>query len=149
MHRTSFALAAVLVGLAFGVACSDHSSVTAPLPAPSSPRYHVGYKGPDVPFGYVTNDAECHIGKKGTRWPIAEQYEVKTFDARLTVTPNGGMTLVCTADIPDDQPRPTQAEVEQAVLCFLPGQRETRDAREVFTPGGKIILTCHLGPNET
>ena len=64
------------------------------------------------------------------------------------MTPSGGVTLVCSGEIPADQPVPSQAEVEQQVLCFLPGQRATRHAQEVFTPSGKIILTCHLNPNE-
>ena len=139
-------LLALLVA-ALIAACGDGSNSTGPLTPPSTERLHVGYKGPDVPLGYVTNSAECHIGKKGNRWPVAEQYEVKTFDAHLTVTPGGVMTLVCRGEIPENQPRPEQAEVEEAVLCFLPDQRDTRRAQEVFTPGGQIILTCHLNPN--
>lgn len=136
-----------LLAAPFIAACNDGSSPAGRITAPSSARLHVGYKGPDVPLGFVTNNAECHIGKKGNRWPLSEQYEVKTFDAHLTVAPNGEMTLVCHGDIPQNQPRPDQAEVEEAVLCFLPDQLDTRRAQEVFTPGGQIILTCHLNPN--
>jgi hypothetical protein len=115
--------------------------------APESVRFHVGYKGPDVPYGFVTNDAECHVGKRGLRWPQSEWYDVKDFDAQLVTTPSGHITMVCSGDIPDGQPIPSSAEVEQAVLCFLPNQLDTRDAQEVFTPSGKIILTCHYNPN--
>ena len=69
--------------------------------------------------------------------------DVKDFDAHLVTTPSGHITMVCSGDIPDGQPIPSSAEVEQAVLCFLPNQLETRDAQEVFTPSGKIVLTCH------
>jgi hypothetical protein len=148
MHRLSLALPPLLVLTVAIAACSDRSDLIGGLVAPPAPRFHVGYKGPEVAFGYVTNAAECHVGKKGDRWPVAEQYDVKTFDAHLTVAPNGAMTLVCTGDIPSNQPNPAQAEVEPAVLCFLPNQLQTRQAQEVFTPSGKIILTCHLSPQE-
>lgn len=147
MRRTfpiALALAATLAGIA-ALACTD---ATAPVSPPAgAPALHVGYKGPDVPFGFVSNDAECHIGKRGDRWPQAEWYDVKTFDAQLVVTPSGVVTLVCNGRIPDGRPLPEQAEVEKDVLCFLPGQRDTRDAQEVFTPSGNIVLTCHLNPN--
>jgi len=145
MRTAPLTLAAVLLATLTAAACQD-----GPLPTAakvSSPRYHVGYKGLDVPLGFVTNDAECHVGKKGDRWPVAEQYDVKTFDAHLGVTPSGVVTLVCHGEIPAGQPLPERAEVEKGVLCFLPGQRETRDAQEVFTPSGEITLTCHLNPN--
>lgn len=115
---------------------------------PNSISRHVGYKGPDVPFGFVTNDAQCHVGKRGARWPVSEQYDVFTFDAHLVTTPSGEITMVCNGDIPADQPLPTSAEVEQGVLCFLPNGLSTRHAQEVFTPSGNIELTCHLNPNE-
>ena len=149
MHRPTIIAAALATGVALGVlACSEGPTPTASRPAATQAQLHVGYKGPDVPFGFVTNDAECHVGKRGDRWPASESYDVKTFDAHLVVTPSGGVTLVCSGEIPSDKPVPSQAEVEQQVLCFLPGQRETRHAQEVFTPSGKIILTCHLNPNE-
>jgi hypothetical protein len=148
MHRLSLALPALFTATVIIAACGDRSKPVEPLVAPSTPRFHVGYKGPDVTLGYVTNAAECHVGKKGDRWPLAEQYDVKTFDAHLTVAPNGAMTLVCIGDIPSNQPTSSQAEVEPAVLCFLPNQLQTRQAQEVFTPSGKIILTCHLNPEE-
>jgi hypothetical protein len=140
-HALGLATATVLA-LGAG-ACHDGPD---PL-APADPSFHVGYRGPEAPLGFVTNDAECHIGKRGARWPAAEQYEVKTFDAQLVVTPEGGMTLVCRGDIPADRPWPSQAEVHAAVLCFLPNGVTTRHAWEVFTPGGKIVLTCHYNPH--
>jgi hypothetical protein len=145
MRTAPLTLAAVLLATLTAAACQD-----GPLPTAAragSPRYHVGYKGVDEPLGFLTNDAECHVGKKGDRWPLAEQYDVKTFDAHLGITPSGVVTLVCHGEIPAGQPLPARAEVEKAVLCFLPGQRETRDAQEVFTPSGEIVLTCHLNPN--
>jgi hypothetical protein len=149
MRRTvsiPLALAAAIAGLA-ALACDDVAAPAANQ-VTATPDLHVGYKGPDVPLGFVSNDAECHIGKRGDRWPQAEWYDVKTYDAHLVVTPSGVVTLVCNGRIPADQPLPDHAEVEQGVLCFLPGQRDTRDAQEVFTPSGNIELTCHLNPNE-
>jgi hypothetical protein len=145
MRTAPFTLAALLLASLTAAACQD-----GPLPTGAgavTPRFHVGYKGPDEPLGFVTNDAECHVGKKGDRWAPAEQYDVKTFDAHLGITPSGVVTLVCNGEVPAGRPLPTHAEVEKAVLCFLPGQRETRDAQEVFTPSGQITLTCHLNPN--
>ena len=139
MRHTPIA-AAVL----FALACSSCSDALAPSSGP--PRLHVGYTGSDTPLGFVTNDAECHVGKKGQRWPVSEQYDVKTFDAHLVVSESGRITLVCQGEIPPGQPVPDRAEVERDVLCFLPGQRQTRHAQEVFTPSGKILLTCHLDP---
>jgi hypothetical protein len=124
-------------------ACAEPRALTAPADEPS---FHVGYKGADVPLGFVENNAECHIGKKGDRWPAGEQYEVKVYDAELVTTPSGVMVLVCSGDIPADQPRPTHAVVEANVLCFLPNQVSTRDASEIFTPGGRIILRCQYNP---
>lgn len=110
MRRMWIAVVAALavVPLALVVSCGDRTP-TSLRPATEDSRFHVGYRGSDVPLGFVTNDAECHVGKKGARWPEA-------------------------------------AEVQQGVLCFLPGQRETRDAQEVFTPSGQIVLTCHSRP---
>ena len=145
MRTAPLTLAAVLLATLTAAACQD-----GPLPTAAragSPRYHVGYKGVDEPLGFLTNDAECHVGKKGDRWPLAEQDDVQTFDAHLGITPSGVVALVCHGEIPAGQPLPARAEVEKAVLCFLPGQRETRDAQEVFTPSGEIVLTCHLNPN--
>ena len=148
MRATSATLFSALIIASLLTACSEGSNPAGPLGTPDVLRSHVGYKGADVPLGFVDNNAECHIGKKGNRWPVAEQYEVKTYDAELIVTPSGVMTLICHGEIPANQPLPQQAEVEDAVLCFLPNQRQTRQAQEVFTPGGQIILTCHLNPNE-
>jgi hypothetical protein len=147
MRATSATPFAVLFVVTVAAACSERTNPADPLTAPAVVRSHVGYKGTDVPLGFVDNNTECHIGKKGNRWPLAEQYEVRTFDAELIVAPSGVMTLICHGEIPANQPRPQQAEVEEAVLCFLPNQRDTRQAQEVFTPGGQIILTCHLNPN--
>jgi hypothetical protein len=136
----------LLVIAALASACTE-SPVARSL-APSSPILrHVGYKGPDEPYGFVTNDAECHIGKRGDRWPVSEWYDVKDFNAHLVLTPSGEITMTCEGDIPPGQPIPTSAEVEQAVLCFLPNRLATRHAQEEFTPSGKIILTCHYNPN--
>jgi hypothetical protein len=55
--------------------------------------------------------------------------------------------MTCKGEIPAGQPIPTSAEVEKAVLCFLPNQLATRHAQEEFTPSGNIILTCHYNPN--
>ena len=140
MRSTPIALTVATLLAVACAACSDTASPTGATP----PGLHVGYKGPDEPLGFVTNDAECHVGKKGNRWPAAEQYDVKTYDAHLVVTESGNITLVCQGDIPANQPVPDHAEVEQAVLCFLPNQLETRQAQEVFTPSGKIVLECHL-----
>jgi hypothetical protein len=126
----------------------------APGPAisPAGPDLHVGYTGPGVPLGFVSNDTECHVGKRGNRWPSSEQWEVKVYDAQLVVAPSGVVTLVCKAQMPPTKPngdpllRPKHAEVEKNVLCFLPGGRETRHAQEVFTPAGEAILTCHYNP---
>lgn len=139
-------LGALLFVSLTAAACQRDSLLPTAAKAPST-SFHVGYKGPDEPLGFVTNDAECHVGKKGARWPVAEQYDVKTFDAHLGITPSGVVTLSCHGQVPEGQPLPTSAEVEKDVLCFLPGQRETRDAQEVFTPSGEIILSCQLNPN--
>ena len=129
-------------------ACSE-----SPLPrllAPSDAVLkHVGYKGPDEPYGFVTNNAECHVGKRGNRWPQSDWYDVKVFDAQLVLTPSGEINMTCKGQIPADQLLPASAEVEQRVLCFLPNQLSTRDAQEVFTPSGEIILTCHYNPNSS
>jgi hypothetical protein len=116
--------------------------------APNTPiSKHVGYKGPDEPYGFVTNNAECHVGKRGNRWPQSEWYDVKDFDAHLVLTPSGEIEMTCSGQIPPNQPIPTSAEVEQGVLCFLPNQLSTRHAQEEFTPSGNIILACHYNPN--
>ena len=146
MRHPHAVAAAVLASVAaMAVACSDSPVQPArhSLAPNSSIARHVGYKGPDVPFGFVTNDAECHVGKRGARWPQSEWCDVKDFDAHLVTTPSGNITMVCEGDIPAGQPIPASAEVEQAVLCFLPNGIDTRDAQEVFTPSGNIILTCH------
>ena len=127
-------------------ACSE--SPVSPSLAPNGTLLrHVGYKGPDEPYGFVTNNAECHVGKRGNRWPQSDWYDVKVFDAQLVLTPSGEINMTCEGQIPPDQPIPTSAEVEQGVLCFLPNQLSTRHAQEVFTPSGEIILTCHYNPN--
>ena len=141
MRYPILAVAAVLL-----TACSE-----SPLSRSMAPNgailKHVGYKGPDEPYGFVTNNAECHIGKRGNRWPQSEWYDVKDFDAHLVLTPSGEINMSCSGQIPPGQPIPTSAEVEQGVLCFLPNQLSTRQAQEVFTPSGEIILTCHYNPN--
>lgn len=133
-----------LIAMAAAGACSD--AAVGPL-EPEGPNLHVGYKGPDVPLGFVENNAECHIGKKGNRWPSSEQYEVKVYDSKLVTTPSGVMILVCQGDIPEEIPVPESAELYEGVLCFMPNQISTRKAREVFTPGGRIILTCQYNPH--
>ena len=137
--RNHIVILATLVSAAAAAACTE------PPTGPDQPGFHVGYKG-DVPLGFIENNAECHIGKKGSRWPVAEQYEVKVYDAQLVTTTSGVLVLVCSGDIPAGQPWPAQAEVEENVLCFLPNQVSTRNAREIFTPGGKIILSCQYNP---
>jgi hypothetical protein len=127
-------------------ACSESPSARSFAPG-SSALKHVGYKGPEEPYGFVTNEAECHVGKRGDRWPQSEWYDVKDFDAHLVLTPSGEITMTCKGEIPAGQPIPTSAEVEKAVLCFLPNQLATRHAQEEFTPSGNIILTCHYNPN--
>jgi hypothetical protein len=121
--------------------------------APLTPDFHVGFpRGVSAPLGFVSNDAECHIGKRGNRWPAAEQWEVIVHDAQLVVTPGGNITLICSGDMPPTLPNgtplapPAQAEVEQDVLCFLPNGRQTRQAQELFTPSGRVVLTCHYNP---
>jgi len=136
----------LLVIAAAVVACSE-SPVSRSFAPDSSILRHVGYKGPDEPYGFVTNDAQCHVGKRGDRWPVSEWYDVKDFNAHLVLTPSGEIEMTCQGDIPAGQPIPTSAEVEQAVLCFLPNRLATRHAQEEFTPSGKIILTCHYNPN--
>ena len=126
-------------------ACSE-SPMSRSLAPNGTLLRHVGYKGPDEPYGFVTNDAECHVGKRGNRWPQADWYDVKVFDAQLVLTPSGEINMTCKGQIPPEQPFPTSAEVEQGVLCFLPNQLSTRQAQEVFTPSGEIILTCHYNP---
>lgn len=141
MRYLILAVAAVLL-----LACSETPSSRSMAPDGAILK-HVGYKGPDEPYGFVTNNAECHVGKKGNRWPQSEWYDVKVFDAQLVLTPSGEIEMTCKGEIPANQPVPTSAEVEQAVLCFLPNQLSTRQAQEVFTPSGEIILTCHYNPN--
>lgn len=121
--------------------------------SPSEPVFHVGFpRNETAPLGFVSNNTECHIGKRGNRWHPDEQWEVIVRDAQLVVTPGGNMTLVCSGDMPATLPNgtplapPAQAEVAQGVLCFLPNRVVTRDAQELFTPSGRVILTCHYNP---
>lgn len=136
----------LLVAAAVLTACSE-SPVSRSLAPDGTLLKHVGYKGPDEPYGFVTNNAECHVGKRGNRWPQSDWYDVKVFDAQLVLTPSGEINMTCKGQIPSEQPLPSSAEVEQGVLCFLPNQLSTRQAQEVFTPSGEIILTCHYNPN--
>lgn len=140
-------------------ACAERPAPVSPAEAVlAGPGFHVGYKGDAVGLGMVVNDAECHIGKRGLRWPPAEQWEVKVFDAHLVVSASGVISLFCEGVMPPTKANgeplipPSFAEVEKNVLCFLPSDpvtgaaRETRHAMEVFTPSGRVILRCHYNP---
>ena len=106
-------LMAVVAAVALVAACGE-SPLARSLAPSSSPLRHVGYKGPDEPYGFVTNDAECHVGKRGARWDPSEWYDVKVYDAHLVLTPSGEIEMVCRGEIPKGQPIPASAEWSRA-----------------------------------
>ena len=134
MRRTTrLALACALPLLACDTAVAPE-----PRAAAAGPSLHVGVQPRDLPLGRVADDVECHVGQRG--FP-----DVKTRDSHVTESASGVVTLTCHGQLPPGT-EPTSAVIETGVLCFLPEGRSTRDAWEVFTPSGKINLTCRFRP---
>jgi hypothetical protein len=123
--------------LAVLLACADETRSKGPawILAPSA---HVGIEPRNAEVGHVANDFECHIGQRG--FPT-----VVTHESHVTESSSGNITMTCHGQLPVGS-EPQQAVVETGLLCFLPEGRTTRESKEVFTPSGRINLTCWYRP---
>ncbi len=125
--------------LAVLLACGDDARSKAPASI-LAPSAHVGIEPRNAAEGHVANNFECHVGQRG--FP-----NVPTRESHVTESSNGNIILTCHGQLPAGS-EPAQAVVETGLLCFLPEGRTTRESKEVFTPSGRVNLTCWYKPSE-
>ena len=66
----------------------------------------------------------------------------------VTQSANGNWTAVCTGKLPAGSTLPAQAYIELSEevggSCGIPGWILTDDWKQLITPSGQVMLTCHF-----
>ena len=86
----------------------------------------------------VISEFDCFLPAEASGLPE----DLLTTKSHTVVTPSGGVTLSCLFDIPDGYEPPTAIVIKGELCMTFLGP--TDDSIGVGTPGGKIMISCHI-----
>jgi hypothetical protein len=125
-----------------GQAKKASKSTNGPSANPPSASQSANKRGSNSAFASASSEKvdfiagfSCRINQS----PIGGD-DTFTTNSRSMITPSGNTVLKCTGDIPPELV-PTSAVVDTGFLCVT-SLGSTTVSRKVFTPSGKVHLTC-------